>query len=320
MAQCRGSKDNIEPIDLSGVETYSTIDRKDLVASRQFGRPTAPEDGMDAFLEGLPDVLAVRSLREVAAAICRAAKDRRPVVFAFGAHVIKCGLNPFIIDLMRSGYVNALSLNGAGAIHDYEIALKGATSEDVAEALRNGSFGMARETADAMGRAAADGARDDLGLGSAVGGLINSEKLPNADSSVLAFAQREGIPASVHVAIGTDIVHMHPNVSAADMGAASHIDFRKICSVVSRLQGGVWCNIGSAVILPEVFLKALTVARNLGHEVNDFTTVNMDMLRHYRPSENVLRRPGGTAHNITGHHEIMIPLLRMAILLESGKS
>lgn len=313
----RTAKPKLEPIDLSGLRTYSISDRKELVQVSRLGRPTEADDSMKAYLDGLPDILAARGLKEVAAAICDARENRRPVVMAMGAHVIKCGLSPFIIDMMERGFVTALAMNGAGPIHDFEIALKGSTSEDVASAIEDGSFGMAKETAAAVGEAATAAAREGIGLGEAIGRLINAQRLPNREVSLLAQAQRLGIPATVHVALGTDIIHMHPCVSAADIGQGSHYDFRLACAVVSQLEGGVWMNVGSAVVLPEVFLKALSVARNLGHRVKDFTTVNMDMLRHYRPQVNVLERPGGRAYAIIGHHELMIPLLRMAVLIQS---
>lgn len=315
--QSTGSKHKLEPIDLTGLRTYSISERKELVQVSRLGKPTEADASMKAYLDGLPDILAARSLKEVAAAICSAREKKRPVVMAMGAHVIKCGLSPFIIDMMERGFVTALAMNGAGPIHDFEIALKGSTSEDVASAIEDGSFGMARETAAAMADAAALAVCEGVGLGEAIGRLINARKLPRRDVSLLAQAERLGVPATVHVALGTDIIHMHPCVSPGNIGQASHCDFRLACALVSQLEGGVWMNVGSAVVLPEVFLKALSVARNLGHRVRKFTTVNMDMLRHYRPQMNVLERPGGRAYAIIGHHELMIPLLRMAVLVRA---
>ncbi len=312
------SKRKLEPIDLTGLRTYSISERAGLVQVSRLGVPTERCDSMKAYFDGLPDILAARSLKAVAAAICDAQANGRPIVMAMGAHVIKCGLSPFIIDMMKRGFVTALAMNGAGAIHDFEMALKGSTSEDVASAIEDGSFGMAKESAAAIGEAATAAAREKIGLGEAIGRLINSRKLPNREVSLLAEAQRLGVPATIHVAIGTDTIHMHPSVSAADIGEASHYDFRLACALAAQLEGGVWMNVGSAVVLPEVFLKALSVARNLGHRVKRFTTVNMDMLRHYRPQMNVLERPGGRAYAIIGHHELMIPLLRMAVLVQSN--
>jgi len=315
----REAAGDARPVDLGRLRTRSLFERKDLVTTDQFGRATDEADGISAFLAGLPDVLAARGLRELARAICSARRQGKPVVMAMGAHVIKCGLGPFVIDLMERGYVSAIAMNGAGPVHDFEIACKGSTSEDVAAELGEGEFGMARETAEAMASAAEGSAKDESGLGRAVGRMINQRRLPHREMSVLAAAARLELPATVHVAIGTDIVHMHPTVSAAAIAEASHLDFRILCDVVSRLDGGVWLNVGSAVVLPEVFLKALTVARNLGHRVEDFTAGDMDMLRHYRPEKNVLSRPGGRAYSITGHHEIMLPLLRMAVLVEDAE-
>ncbi len=315
--QGRGEK--VRPVDLKEVRTRSIADRRELVGAAQFGRVTELSEGVVAFVKGLPDVLAARSLREVAEGICRARREGRPVVMAMGAHVVKCCLGPFVIDMMERGYVTAVAMNGAVPIHDFELALVGGTSEDVEAELKEGTFGMARETAEAMGEAAERGRREGVGLGRAIGELINERKLPHRDKSVLGAAARLGLPATVHVAIGTDVVHMHPSVSAGDVGEASHVDFRVLCGVVSRLEGGVWLNVGSAVVLPEVFLKAVAVARNLDRDSDprkpaNFTAVNMDMLRHYRPEKNVLERPGGRCYRITGHHELMIPLLRMAVL------
>jgi hypothetical protein len=312
----RRLKEGPKPVDLRRLRTYSIADRRELVEAKQLGKPTEPAQGVAAFLRGLPDILAARSLKKVARAICRARREEKPVVMALGAHVIKCGLSPFLIDLMQRGYITGLAMNGAGPIHDFELALKGATSEDVAAALEDGSFGMARETAEAIGRAAQNAARQGIGLGRAVGQWINARRLPHREISLLAQAAQLGLPATVHVAIGTDTVHMHPCVSPAQIAQASHLDFRILCDIVSQLEGGVWLNVGSAVVLPEVFLKALTVVRNLGHPVRDFTAVDLDMIRHYRPRVNVLTRPGGRAYAIIGHHELMIPLLRMMVLVE----
>lgn len=238
---------------------------------------------------------------------------------ALGAHVIKCGLSPLIIDLMNRRIITALAMNGAAAIHDYEVSLIGATSEDVAVSLKDGSFGMAKETAEAFQAASAQGIKDGKGLGHALGNKMIEEANAYNDLSLLAWGARLNIPTTVHVAMGTDTIHMHPNVSGRDLGESSHMDFRILANVISRLEEGVWLNVGSAVIMPEVFLKAICIARNLGYKVENFVTVNMDMIQHYRPQTNVLRRPTQHGYAITGHHEIMLPLLRMGILTKLGK-
>jgi hypothetical protein len=229
-----------------------------------------------------------------------------------GAHVIKCGLSTVVVDLVRRGLVSALVTHGACAVHDYEIAAVGRTSEDVKARLPDGSFGNASETAQALAAAAAKGAQH--GLGRALGELVLERKLPYASHSVYAAAAQAGIPATVHVAIGTDVVHVHPVTDGAALGRATHVDFRLLVSVLSDLDGGVYLNFGSAVVLPEVFLKALSAARNLGAKVMNFTTADFDMIRHYRPAHNVVERPGGTGFSFTGHHEIMLPLLRQALI------
>lgn len=234
-----------------------------------------------------------------------------------GAHVIKVGLGPVIIDLMERGVIHALALNGAGIIHDFELAFAGQTSEDVAAALGDGSFGMARETCGFLGEAIHDGAREGLGLGQAVGRRILADRLPHADKSLLAAGARLGIPVTVHVAIGTDIIHMHPQFDPAAAGETSHRDFRTFTGVVATLAHGVYLNVGSAVILPEIFLKALTLARNLGHHVAPLTTVNLDFIRQYRPMTNVVQRPtleGGRGIGLVGHHEILLPLIAAGVI------
>lgn len=299
-----------KPIDLQGVKTYPLKNRKNLVNTGQFGK-AVDYKGFGKFMDSLPKVLAASDLRSLIDCIVRAHKKGRQVALAIGAHVIKCGLSPLIIDLMKRGIVTAVAMNGSGAIHDYEISLIGETSEDVSLSLRDGSFGMARETAEAM-RAAAS--TPEHGLGRALGNNIIKDKNKHRRHSILAAGAEMKIPVTVHVAIGTDIVHMHPNISGSDLGESSHVDFKILCSVVSELEGGVWLNVGSAVIMPEVFLKAITVARNLGRTVRDFTTANMDMIQHYRPRTNVVQRPTTHGYSITGHHEIMLPLLRIGIL------
>ncbi|OHC00548.1 MAG: hypothetical protein A3G70_08770 [Planctomycetes bacterium RIFCSPLOWO2_12_FULL_39_13] len=309
---------SFKPLDLSRVKTYSIKERKNLSNINQFAKPVLPTDGMCAFFESLPEILASASLRKVIDAIVHAYHNKRPVVMAIGAHVIKCGLSPLIIDLMKRRVITALAMNGAAAIHDYEVSLIGATSEDVAVSLKDGSFGMARETAEAFQIASTKGTKENIGLGRALGNKIAEEKNKYNDMSLLVWGAKLNIPATVHVALGTDTIHMHPNVSGKDLGESSHIDFKILASVVSELEGGVWLNVGSAVIMPEVFLKALCIARNIGKKVENFVTVNMDMIQHYRPQTNVLKRPTQYGYAITGHHEIMLPLLRMGILSKLG--
>ncbi|MEK6776625.1 MAG: hypothetical protein AABY87_07085 [bacterium] len=307
-----------KPIDLKKVKTYPIKKRKNKVGIRDFARVSRKGEGFSKFISSLPDILAARDLLDVVDAVVHAREQGRPVVMAMGAHVIKCGLSPVIINLIRKGAVTAVAMNGAGSIHDYEIALIGGSSEDVQEEIRTGRFGMADETGRDIMEALSLGVPKGWGYGESLGRYLLSKKPPHYQHSILAAAARKKIPATVHAALGSDIIHMHPVMDGALMGEASFVDFRILCSVAADLgPGGVWMNIGSAVILPEVFLKALTVARNLGHPVSDFVTVNLDMIQHYRPRENVVRRPtrkGGRGYALTGHHEIMIPLLARAIL------
>ena len=303
-------KKELKPIDLKKVKTYSIKKRKNLFKSEQFGKPIESKD-FNKFIDSLPKILAANDLRNVIDNIVKAHRKNRPVVLALGAHVIKCGLSPLVIDLMKRGIITAVAMNGSGAIHDYEISLIGETSEDVSHSLKDGSFGMAKETSEAIQAAASV---PDSGLGRALGNKILKDNNKHRKDSILAVGAQLKIPVTVHVAVGTDIIHMHPCVSGSDIGESSHIDFKLLCSVVAGLEGGVWLNVGSAVIMPEVFLKAITVARNLGRKVRDFTTVNMDMIQHYRPQMNVVKRPTTHGYSITGHHEIMLPLLRLGIL------
>ncbi|MFC2076211.1 hypothetical protein ACFLT7_03915 [candidate division KSB1 bacterium] len=288
-----------------------------LVGKNNFAAPVNPGGSLADFIDGLPPILKAADLVELGRAIHRAKENGGAVIWMMGAHPIKVGLSPVIIDLMKKGYVSCLAMNGAGMIHDYEIAAWERTSEDVAAKLGDGSFGMDSSTADPVNRMAVEARDKGIGLGEAAGEMIR-ENAPHADLSLLAAASKKGIPATVHVAVGTDIVHMHPSCDGAAVGESSLRDFRILAAAVSRLdKNGVVINVGSAVVLPEVFLKALSAARNLGHDAKDFTAANLDMISHYRPGTNVLARPtqtGGKAINITGHHEIMIPLLAGAIL------
>jgi len=306
------------PFDLSKVKTRPIASRKTLVAVKHFGSAAAPGASVKDFLASLPDVLGARDLRALAGHVAKAHKGGHGVAFAVGGHVVKTGCSPVVIDLVRRGIITSLHLAGSTAIHDFEIAHAGATSEDVAEALGEGVYGMADETGRAFADASARAQREGIGLGRALGLGILDAKLPHAGLSLLAEAARAGIPCTVHVAIGTDTVHMHPHADGAAMGEATHQDFRIACTVASKLDHGVWVNVGSAVLLPEVFLKAVTVARNTGHPVEDLTTANFDMLSHYRPTTNVVRRPGKRGFNLLGQHEVLLPLFRMAVLAELG--
>ncbi len=302
-------KKKYQPVDLSKIKTYSAKKRPTKVNLGSFAKPAGKNISFKRFYADLPQFLGANSLKAVVKAIVTAHKKGRPVIIGMGAHVIKVGLSPLIIDLMKKGVVNCVALNGAGAIHDFEIATLGRTSEEVGEGLESGMFGMVEETMREMNQ----GVRGE-GLGISLGKKLSEMKAPYRKQSILATGAELELPVTVHAAIGTDTIHMSPHVDPRALGEASFNDFRVLCSVISDLEGGVYINIGSAVILPEVFLKALTVARNLGNKVKNFTTVNMDMIQHYRPHQNVLARPGGQAYALTGHHEIMVPLLYQAII------
>lgn len=301
-----------QPIDLKGIETYSIKDRKSKVDIKDLGSPYRKGSSFSDFVNTLPNILAAKDIKEVADRIISANKAKKVIAIGMGAHVIKVGLGPVVIDMMERGIVSSVAMNGAGIIHDSELAMIGQTSEDVAAELKGGAFGMAEETGRVLNEAIKDGVKKGYGIGRSVGDRLLKEEFPFNDKSILAAGARLDIPVTVHVAVGTDIIHMHPYCSGAAVGEGSHTDFRIFSSVVSNLEGGVYLNIGSAVILPEVFLKALTLVRNLGHEVLNFTTVNMDFIQGYRPLTNVCKRPtitGGRGYSLTGHHEIMLPLL-----------
>jgi len=301
---------NVDPIDLQGLKTYSIARRRNLVNLRDFGTLADGKKAAD-FINSLPSIYAARDLRALINDIVRAHKKKKTVACAMGGHVIKVGCGPVIADLVERGVVTAIAMNGAAAIHDYELSLIGETSEDVAETLQNGSFGMARETAEAFAQAALLGS-SGAGLGRAIAEKALRNK--HRKISLLAACAKRGVPVTVHLSVGADITHMHPQVSGRDLGESTLIDFRILSSIVAGLEGGVWMNLGSAVMMPEVFLKAVSVARNLGHKLTNFTTVNLDMIQHYRPKANVLARPKGRAIAITGHHEILIPLVRAGVV------
>jgi hypothetical protein len=309
-----------EEFDLSDVKTYPLSSRTSKARASDFARPYVPGSGVAGLLDSLPAILAGNDLTAVVAAVCEAHAGGRGIVWGFGAHVIKTGLGPVLIDLMARGFVSALATNGAGIIHDFEIALSGATSEDVEEALGPGRFGMAEETGRLLNGAINEGVRAGRGIGQSVGKYLQEAAAPHAAVSVAATAFRLGIPLTVHVGIGTDIIHMHPAASGAALGEGSLRDFRYFVSNVARLDRGVYLNCGSAVILPEVFLKAVALARNRGIPLTGLTTVNLDFARLYRPQTNVVHRPTmgvGRGINLVGHHEILIPLLAAACIEEA---
>jgi hypothetical protein len=311
-----------EPLDFSKIRTYPVADRANKVNLASFASPHVAGSSFSDFLGQLPDFLAVRDLRRIVAAVVGAIREQRPVVLMMGAHSIKVGLNPIFVDAMRRGIIHAVAVHGAGAIHDFELCYQGETSEDVQRGLNDGSFGMVDETGRRMNAALADGVARGLGAGRALGEAARASGYPNPGLSLLATGAELGIPVTVHVAIGTDIIHQHPTTDGAVLGEASYRDFQTFAAVCAQLEGGVVLNIGSAVIMPEVFLKALTIARNLGHKVERLTTATFDMTRHYRPTENVQRRPtalGGQGFYLVGHHEIMIPLLFAAVIEELSR-
>jgi hypothetical protein len=310
-------KNKFKPIDLSPLKTYSIAERKSKVSFGDLAKPWNKGDAFSSFLESLPDILAAQHLRQVIDALVSAHRAQKTIMVGLGAHVIKVGLAQIIIDLIKRGIIKAVALNGAGIIHDFEMAYAGKTSEDVAAGLDAGDFGMARETGQFLNQAINQSENDKVGLGFAVGNLIIESQLPFTDMSILAAGVKYGIPVTVHVAFGTDIIHMHPGFDPARAGTATHRDFRIFASVVSTLENGVYMNVGSAVLLPEVFLKAITLVRNLGHQVKNFTTVNMDFITHYRPLTNVVHRPtlsGGKGYNLVGCHEIMFPLIAAGVI------
>lgn len=306
-----------EEFDLSGVRSYPLASRRSTVRAQDFARPVARGATFEAWLESLPSLLGAQDVRRVVAAIVEAHRRGAGIVWGIGAHVIKTGVSPVLIDLMHRGYVSALAMNGAGIIHDFEVALSGATSEDVDEALGPGRFGMAEETGTRLNAVIRDAAGGSLGLGQAVAAHLAGSGPPYADRSLAVAAHRLGIPLTVHVAVGTDIIHMHPAASGAAIGETSLRDFRYFTSCVARLDHGVYLNCGSAVVLPEVFLKAVALARNQGRPLTGMTTVNIDFMRLYRPQTNVVSRPvagSGTGISLVGHHEILIPLIAAAIV------
>ncbi len=310
-------------LDLGKARTTSIRGRKSRVHLERFASPADPQQSFSLFYNSLPRLLAVQDLDALVESVAKAGKEGKPVLHLLGAHVVKTGLSPVIIDLMEYGCVQGIAMNGAGAIHDMEIAYFGKTSEDVASGLSDGSFGMSRETSELLNGTAREAHKNKMGFGEALGVRLAREKPPGLAQSILGQAFVRDIPATVHVALGTDIVHQHPDACGEAIGDATLRDFRIFAELVSRLNGGgVALLFGSAVVLPEVFLKALTVARNIKGKVTGFTTASFDMIRHYRPDANVVRRPiqgGGQGYSFIGHHEIMIPLFAAAVKNRIGR-
>lgn len=306
-----------DEFDLSGIRSYPLASRKSKANASDFARAYTPGAGVGALLDSLPNMLAAADLKAIVAAMRAAREGGRGILWGLGAHVIKTGLSPVILDLMERGFVSAIATNGAGVIHDFELALAGATSEEVDEALGPGRFGMAEETGRLLNETINDGVGKGLGIGQAVGLRLRELQTSYEPLSILAAAARLQIPVTVHVGIGTDIIHMHPAASGAALGEGSLRDFRYLVSNVAKLGHGVYLNCGSAVVLPEVFLKAVALARNHGVSLDGLTTVNLDFVRLYRPHTNVVSRPVagiGKGFSLTGHHEIMIPLLAAALV------
>jgi hypothetical protein len=307
----------VTPLDLSKLETYPLASRKSKVSAQQIGKPAVSGGSFHEFWEGLPDILAGRDLRDLVSRMKLARESERAILWGLGAHVIKVGLSPVLVDLLERGYVQGIALNGAGIIHDFEMALVGETSEEVAEGLGAGKFGMAEETGALLNRAINEGVGRGLGLGESIGAFLADLSPPHGKLSLLSNAYRLKVPVTVHVAVGTDIIHMHPQASGEAIGEGSLTDFRLFASLARGLDGGgVYLNFGSAVLLPEVFLKAVSVVRNLGYSLTDFSTANFDFIRHYRPRVNVVERPvtgSGRGFDFVGHHEILMPLLAAAL-------
>lgn len=311
--------DNLHPLELDKVKTYPLSARPSKVSLDDFARPISEDASLKDFLASLPNILAVQNLREIAARMRRSRDLQKPIIWGIGGHVIKTGLAPLIIDLMRHGFVTAIAGNGSVLVHDAEIAMVGSTSEDVDATLGEGAFGGADETGRLLNGAARDGANDQIGLGEATGRALVGMKPKHANYSLLCAAYQATVPFTAHLTIGGDIGHFHPQADGAALGATTHTDFRLLSELVRRMDGGgVYLNIGSAVTLPEVFLKAVTLVRNLGHPLANITTANFDFIQSYRPLTNVVRRPNangaGQGYSITGHHELTLPLLAAELI------
>jgi hypothetical protein len=314
--------EDIDPISLDEVSTYPLASRQSKVTVADFAVPVTKNSSLQQYLDSLPNILAVQTLRELATQIRRARNLHKPIIWGIGGHVIKTGLGSVVIDLMRRGFVTAIAVNGSVLVHDSEVAMVGSTSEDVDATLGAGGFGGAEETAGLLNEAARDGARDGIGLGEAVGRALVAMRPKHQEASLLCAAFEARVPFTAHVTIGGDIGHFHPGADGAALGATSHADFRLLAELVRRMDGGgVYLNIGSAVTLPEVFLKCVTLVRNLGNKLHDITTANFDFIQSYRPLTNVVRRPtadgAGRGYAITGHHELTIPLLAAELICRS---
>jgi hypothetical protein len=306
-------------LNLARLRTYPLQTRHSKVNMADFASPWRRKGSFQAFLNTLPDILAGQTFRAVVAAIVDARRRGKPVILGMGAHPTKVGLNPILVDLMRKGVITAVAMNGAVIIHDFELAYMGQTSEEVEAEIDSGRFGMAEDTGRILNEAIVQGWQAGLGIGEAVGRYLlkHPKQFPHRRWSLLAAGAQLGLPVTVHVAIGTDIIHMHPHANGEAIGGGSLLDFRKLAAVVSKMEGGVYINLGSAVMMPEVFLKTVTLGRNLGRALKQITTVNMEFLPHYRPMTNVVKRPtqkGGKGYALTGHHELMVPLLAAAVL------
>jgi len=312
--------DGVRPYDLGGLVTYDLNSRPSKVFHDDLGRPVAANATVDDWLGSLPKQLGANDIRRVANHLCRAHRDGCTVAVGLGGHVIKTGCAPYLIDWIEKGVIKAVAMNGSAAIHDFELGLAGKTSENVATQLPAGQFGMVRETADAFAIAARHGAENELGLGWALGRHLEEIDCHYPESSLVLACYRAGIPCTIHVALGTDIVHMHPHVSGACLGEASLIDFRRLCSVISGMRDGVWMNLGSAVIMPEVFVKAVSVVNNFGHDLDGLITVNLDKQAQYRSRVNVLERPSSEGIELIGYHEVLLPLLHVAVECQLAKT
>jgi hypothetical protein len=308
-----------KPINLDEITTYELASRPSKVTVKDFAAPISADESLKNFLNKLPNILAVNSIREIAKQIRRAKNLNKPIIFGVGGHVVKTGLAPILIDLMNQGFLTAIAGNGSVLVHDTEIALVGFTSEDVDATLGQGDFGAAKETGEILNEAAKNGQKDCIGLGEAMGREVAKLQPQHAVKSLLCSAYAHKIPFTAHLTIGADIGHFHASASGSALGETSHTDFKLFCSLVKEMNdGGVYLNLGSAVTMPEIFLKAVTVVRNLGHELQDFTTANFDFIQQYRPNTNVVRRPtangAGRGFSVTGHHELLIPLLAAQII------
>ncbi len=313
---------HLRPLGLEDVSTYPLASRPSKVSLDDFANPVQEDSSLKDFLTSLPNILGVQSLRELAARMRRAREVKKPIIWGIGGHVIKTGLAPLIIDLMGRGFVTAIAGNGSVLVHDSEIAMVGSTSEDVDATLGEGAFGGAEETGTLLNRAAQEGAQNGIGLGEATGRALLALNPKHADYSLLCSAYKARVPFTAHITIGGDITHFHPKADGAALGATTHTDFRLLAELVRRMNGGgVYLNVGSAVVLPEVFLKCVTLVRNLGHDLRDITTANFDFIQSYRPLTNVVRRPNadgaGRGYSITGHHELTLPLLAAELICSS---